>query len=206
MVSTYTLRRCGILLTDYQSYENLIYNKTGFPPSRSYLHTTIEMNHLDVKTHIKKNAWWERNENAARCLEQTLGATPEETIAVRPLSSHLTSYSSKTNKPCGKLLERQGRTHKQCSLMESFIWSCQYWPTSKNLQQFCGDRRCSLEDLPGVMYNKDGWRVRESRWIWCSQRNFMMTIYIIIIIIIMSRWLHGYPWPSLATPPYRSSP
>ena len=26
------------------------------------------------------------------------------------------------------------------------------------------------------------------------------------IIIIMSRWWHGYPWPSLATPPYCSSP
>ena len=29
---------------------------------------------------------------------------------------------------------------------------------------------------------------------------------IIIIIIIMSCHLHGYPWPSLATFPYRSSP
>ena len=29
---------------------------------------------------------------------------------------------------------------------------------------------------------------------------------IIIIIIIISCWQHGYPWPSLATPPYRSSP
>ena len=27
----------------------------------------------------------------------------------------------------------------------------------------------------------------------------------IYIIIIFSRYLHGYPWPSLATPPYRSS-
>ena len=27
----------------------------------------------------------------------------------------------------------------------------------------------------------------------------------IIIIIIISRWNHGYPWPSLATPPYRTS-
>ena len=26
------------------------------------------------------------------------------------------------------------------------------------------------------------------------------------LIIIISRWYHGYPWPSLATPPYRSSP
>ena len=31
-------------------------------------------------------------------------------------------------------------------------------------------------------------------------------IYIYIIIIIMSRRQHGYPWPSLATFPYRSSP
>ena len=28
----------------------------------------------------------------------------------------------------------------------------------------------------------------------------------VIIIIIISCWQHGYPWPSLATPPYRSSP
>ena len=31
-------------------------------------------------------------------------------------------------------------------------------------------------------------------------------IYIIIIIIIMSCRQHGYPWPSLATSPYYSSP
>ena len=31
-------------------------------------------------------------------------------------------------------------------------------------------------------------------------------IYIYIIIIIMSCRSHGYPWPSLATSPYRSSP
>ena len=30
--------------------------------------------------------------------------------------------------------------------------------------------------------------------------------FIYIIIIIMSRRQHGYPWPSLATSPYRSSP
>ena len=42
-----------------------------------------------------------------------------------------------------------------------------------------------------------------------SSRQFYLYIYIyiyIIIIIIISCWQHGYPWPSLATPPYRSSP
>ena len=32
---------------------------------------------------------------------------------------------------------------------------------------------------------------------------YIAIIIIIIIIIIISRYQHGYPWPSLATPPYR---
>ena len=38
--------------------------------------------------------------------------------------------------------------------------------------------------------------------------NYLELIWLIkeIIIIIISCWQHGYPWPSLATPPYRSSP
>ena len=35
---------------------------------------------------------------------------------------------------------------------------------------------------------------------------FILLKQIIIIIIIISCWQHGYPWPSFATPPYRSSP
>ena len=35
---------------------------------------------------------------------------------------------------------------------------------------------------------------------------FFIIIIIIIIIIIVSCHRHGYPWPSLATSPYRSSP
>ena len=35
---------------------------------------------------------------------------------------------------------------------------------------------------------------------------FYIFIKYIIIIIIMSCWKHGYPWSSLATFPYRSSP
>ena len=35
---------------------------------------------------------------------------------------------------------------------------------------------------------------------------YLMSNTFYIIIIIISCWQHGYPWPSLATPPYRSSP
>ena len=34
-------------------------------------------------------------------------------------------------------------------------------PTRTYLQQLCADTRCSLEDLPGVMDDKDWWRERE---------------------------------------------
>ena len=39
----------------------------------------------------------------------------------------------------------------------------------------------------------------------CTQLNFFTYSYIIIIIIMSCRQ-HGYPWPSLTTSPYRSSP
>ena len=40
----------------------------------------------------------------------------------------------------------------------------------------------------------------------CIFRWKLFLKHVIIIIIIMSCWWHGYPWPSLATPPYRSFP
>ena len=39
-----------------------------------------------------------------------------------------------------------------------------------------------------------------------SGRQLYLYIYIYIYIIITSRRQHGYPWPSLATSPYHSSP
>ena len=46
------------------------------------------------------------------------------------------------------------------------------WSTSKDLPQFCADSGGSLEDLPGVMYDKD--RDRE------SQYDFMMMMMMIL--------------------------
>ena len=45
-------------------------------------------------------------------------------------------------------------------------------------------------------YTMNSWRIT---WI-----IIIIILIIIIIIILMSCHQHGYPWPSLATPPYRS--
>ena len=39
-------------------------------------------------------------------------------------------------------------------------WAKVGWPTRTYIQQLCADIGCSLEDLPGVIDNRDGWRER----------------------------------------------
>ena len=104
-------------------------------------------------------------------------------------------------------------------------------PARTYTQQLCDDTGWNPEDLPEAMNDRETWkeRVRDIRasrttwwwWIMCKKRAdsfsniiykiclqiiYMFNIYRVIIIIIISCWQHGYPWPSLATPPYRSSP
>ena len=64
-------------------------------------------------------------------------------------------------------------------------WSPSYgrvkaeWPARTYIQQFCTDTRCSLEDLPQVMDDREGWqeRVREihtggtTLWLWWRMLN-----------------------------------
>ncbi len=74
-------------------------------------------------------------------------------------------------------------------------------------------RMCSFEpeiiknDLSSYqMYSNNIVNFQESMTILNASTKKSGNIYIYIIIIIMSCCQHGYPWPSLATSPYRSSP
>ena len=68
------------------------------------------------------------------------------------------------------------------------------WPARIYAQQFCADTGCSLEDLPGAMDDRDGWRerVRESRtggttWWWWFCILDVLTLLLNIIIGIVKR-------------------
>ena len=56
-----------------------------------------------------------------------------KTAVIRPLTTHLTNHPNITRKTHWALLENEEQTHKQCSPFESYIWTHQCWPTSKNL-------------------------------------------------------------------------
>ena len=83
-------------------------------------------------------------------------------------------------------------------------------PARNYIQQFCADTGCSLEDLLGAMDDR-GWRERVKEigtgsatwWWWWDPHLFGQSRFFIIIKMLCRQ--HGYYWPSLATPPYRSS-
>ena len=97
-----------------------------------------------------------------------------------PPTSHFENHPNKTNKTCKTLLEKQGQTHKWCSLMDPFTQMCQCWPTNKNLpgQQFSMDRGCGQEDLLELI---DEWQecVREihASSVTCRDIYIYITVY-----------------------------
>ena len=66
------------------------------------------------------------------------------------------------------------------SLFVYKTWTCQCWPSSKDLHQLCADTRCNLGDISGVIDNRDGWQERV-RKLFC-RCNWMMMMIIIIMI------------------------
>ena len=111
-----------------------------------------------------------------------------KTATLQPLSSHLTNPPSKTNKTsCWALMQKKRQTHKKRSLMDSYTWTHQCWPTSKDLRTVT---ECSLRDLFGVMDDRDGWReiVREIRalcttWWWLLIIPFGLILFPLLQLI-----------------------
>ena len=60
-----------------------------------------------------KKVRWELRKNVTSYFEQILEAIPHDAIAVQPLTSNIKDHPSKMNKT---LLEKQGQTHKWCSM------------------------------------------------------------------------------------------
>ena len=64
----------------------------------SCIYSTIWMHHMDINEMQRAKARWELYKNAVYCLELILEATPNKTLAVWVMGSHLTNHSNKTNK------------------------------------------------------------------------------------------------------------
>ena len=130
-------------------------NKMGFLPSCSCIHVTIWMHHMEASKMQREKARWELHKNAACCPEQITEIAPHKTAVVWPPTPHLTNYSNRKHKT---YKEKQVRTQKWCCLMDSYTQMYKCWPNGKDLHQVCADTRCCLEDIPGMMIDRDGWQ------------------------------------------------
>ena len=115
-------------------------NKTGFLPNCCCVNITVWMYHMNTNKTYREKAKWELHKNDTSYFKQILEATPHKTTAVQLLTFHLKDHPSKMNKTCRTLLLQQEWTHKWCSSMDSYTWTYQCRPTSKNLfiSALCG--------------------------------------------------------------------
>ena len=60
--------------------------------------------------------------------------------------------------------------------------------------------------IPEVRWYEPLYNKCNSQYVFDSSMLLLLNVLTVIIIIIMSCCQHGYPWPSLATSPYHSSP
>ena len=120
--------------------------------------------------HIEKWLKRELDKKAMSYFKQILETTPHKKTAVLPLTSHLKDHSSKMNKTCGTLLKKKEWTTTEVwKKLISDVLLCTPthghasvgWPARTYIHQLCVNTGCSLENLLGVMDDRDRWRERE---------------------------------------------
>ena len=122
-------------------------NKPGFLPSYGWVNTVEWMHHMDANEMNGEKARGGLPKNATCCLEQTLEAALHKTVAVQPLTCHLTNHPSETNNPC-KVLLKQRRIYKRSSPMDFHQWAHQ-----QSLTYICSERILDVD-----------WRTCQERW------------------------------------------
>ena len=127
----------------------------GFIPSSSCVNTTLWMHNMDAdKTHREK-VRWELHKNAMSYIEQILEATSYETTALWPLT-YLKTIQIRQTRHAGHYWRSKDEL-----INDILQWTPTYGCATAGplvrtyLQKLCADTGCSLEDLPGVMDNRD---------------------------------------------------
>ena len=94
------------------------------------------------------------------------------------LTSHFKTHSSKMNKGCKTLLEKQGQIRKWNSSIDLYThrraWVSRLARTY--LHQLCADTAYSFEDLLGAMDDRNWWSVREITFLVCLYHFIQLNI------------------------------
>ena len=137
--------------------------------------------------------------NAMSHTEQIQEATPYEITVVRPLTSRIKNHLRWTRHAghCWR--------SKDELISDVLLWTPTHrhasvgWPERTYLDHLCADTWCSLEDKPGSMDDKDGWkeRVREIHAVSMTWWWWYIYIYTHTHILFHSIQSPAGLWPSI---------
>ena len=131
------------------------------------------------------------HKNAASNIEQVLEAAPNKAATVRPPTTHLKNYPVRRTRHAGHCWRSKDEL-----ISDILLWTASHGrakagrPARTYIQQFCADTRCSPEDLPEAMADREGWRekVRDIHgdgvtwwWWWPLQPVYMVEVIYALI-------------------------
>ena len=152
----------------------------------------IWMHYMDSNKTAGEEARRQLHKNAASNLEQVLAATPHKTPTVRPPASYHENYSSYTNQTCRTLLEKQGRTHKRCTLVDPHTWPCKNRTTSTNIHSATMWGYGMLSWRPAWGDERYGKVAREGQGYPRYQHDMMMMMMIDVLSLASWRTCYRY--------------
>ena len=103
--------------------------------------------------------------NYTRMLQAVLNKSWRQHLTKQQLYSHLSPITKTIQVRQTKHVGHCWRSKDEL-ISDMLLWTPSHrrakvgQPARTYLQQLCADTRCSLEDLPGAMDNRDGWRER----------------------------------------------
>ena len=124
--------------------------------------TAIWMHYLDANKTAGAKARRQLHKNAASNIEQVLEAIPHKAPTIRPPTSHLSqTIQVRRNRHAGHCWRSRDELVSDVLLWTpTYGWAKAGRPAQTYIQQLCEDTRCSPEDLPGVMNDREKWRER----------------------------------------------
>ena len=93
------------------------------PPSRSCVSTIEWMHHQDTKEILEEKIRW----NYTKMLHAVLNRSWKQ------MYGHLPPISQTNQVWWIRHVREAIQSHKRCSLIDSYTWTCQFWRTSKDL-------------------------------------------------------------------------
>ena len=111
---------------------------------------------MDAKKTYREKARFELHRNITSYLEQILEATPHETATVELFTFHLKSHQRRT-RHVGHCWRSKDKL-----ISDILLWTPTHGyasvgqPIRTYLHQLCADTGCNLENLPGVINDREG--------------------------------------------------